>query len=105
MSKYYILYGHTPVPCDVMTLGLMSKDDFLSRIRTGHRVAKSGEEGKIWVSTVFLGLDHSFEKGEPQLFETMIFGVDGDEYQTRCATWEQAEEMHRIACEHAGVKP
>lgn len=29
--------------------------------------------GDYWVSTVFLGLDHSFGQGLPTLWETMIF--------------------------------
>ncbi len=49
------------------------------------------------VSTVFLGIDHSFGRGPPILWETMVFGeghLDMD--MDRCGgTWEQAEEMHR----------
>ena len=51
-------------------------------------------------STVFLGLDHRFiDDGPPLLFETMIFGGDGDKDQWRCSTWEQAEAQHRRAVE------
>lgn len=43
--------------------------------------------GDVLVSTVFLGLDHSFGNGPPLLFETMVFGgpLDGDQdrYETR----------------------
>jgi hypothetical protein len=61
------------------------------------RVAETIVDGKR-VSTVFIGLDHQFGDGDPLIFETMIFGDDNDgEYQTRCATWEEAEEMHRVA--------
>lgn len=62
------------------------------------------EIGALFISTVFLGLDHNFARlfdGGPHvpiLFETMIFGFDDDDrYMTRCATWEQAEAMHRQA--------
>ena len=51
----------------------------------------------VRISTVFLGIDHSFGRGEPLFFETMIFGGEHDQYQERCATWEQAEEMHKTA--------
>lgn len=59
----------------------------------------------IWVSTVFLGLDHSFFDDEPPLlFETMVFGADpdpdrayADVYQERCSTWDEAVEMHKRA--------
>ncbi len=57
---------------------------------------------KMWlsveVSTVFLGLDHSFDRGAPILFETMIFGGKQDEYQERYHTWEEADIGHRQAC-------
>lgn len=52
----------------------------------------------IRVSTVFLGLDHSFMSKTPLLFETMIFGGDeSEEYQERYSTWKQAEEGHQKA--------
>lgn len=42
------------------------------------------------VSTVFLGLDHSFDQGgEPIVFETMIFGSE-HEYAERYKTYEEA---------------
>ncbi len=50
--------------------------------------------GDVRVSTVFLGIDHSFGGGTPLLFETMVFGGQLDEAQERCSTWEQAEVMH-----------
>ena len=47
------------------------------------------------VSTVFLGLDHSFGGGRPVLFETMSFiGMDGEEWFDRYCTWEEAEAGH-----------
>lgn len=52
------------------------------------------EIGHFKVSTVFLGINHGFDP--PILFETMIFGgAEDGEYQTRCATYEEALEMHR----------
>jgi len=49
----------------------------------------------VRVSTVFLGLDHSFCDGEPILFETMVFGkCKYDEYQERYSTYEEAEIGH-----------
>jgi len=54
----------------------------------------------VRVSTVFLGLDHSFsEEGPPILFETMIFGGHFDQEQDRCATWDEAVLMHHKMCE------
>ncbi|WP_439372903.1 hypothetical protein [Bradyrhizobium sp. DASA03120] len=56
--------------------------------------------GDVHISTVFLGLDHRFfGDGPPLLFETMIFGGRLDEFQNRCATWDEAEAMHAEAVE------
>lgn len=52
-------------------------------------------EPVITVSTVFLGLDHSFGEGPPVLFETMVFGGKHNEEQWRYCTWDQAEVGHR----------
>lgn len=51
----------------------------------------------VSVSTVFLGLDHNWGNGPPILFETMIFGGEHDDYQTRCATLVEAKKMHTRA--------
>jgi hypothetical protein len=59
-----------------------------------NRLVASETIGKSRVSTVFLGLDHRFGEGKPLLFETMVFGGDGDGAQDRCTTWEEAEAMH-----------
>lgn len=48
------------------------------------------------VSTVFLGLDHSFGGGPPLLFETMVFenGTNEDVGCNRYSTWEEADAGH-----------
>jgi len=64
---------------------------------TKERIIKQENVKGKMVSTVFLGIDHNFyNEGKPILFETMIFG-DGQEYQERCSTWEEAEEQHKKA--------
>lgn len=60
--------------------------------------------GKIWVSTVFLFVDHQFDKGAPLLYETMVFCQDikhaMDEHTERYATRENALAGHeRIVAE------
>lgn len=97
---YYTLIGHEPAPCDLMTWAKMFED-------SGERMVAKTEIGLCHVSTVFLGVDHSFGEGAPLLFKTMIFGgrFETDEYQTRCTTWAQAEEMHKVACETAAAEP
>jgi len=71
-----------------------------------HRVAGCELNG-LFVSTIFLGVDHNFGfGGPPLLFETMIFpGENPPEnfpriqewastYQVRYSTWEQAMSGH-----------
>ena len=55
--------------------------------------------GEYDVSTVWLGLDHSFGEGPPLIFETMVFGGEDDfrYYQVRYATEEEAIEGHEEA--------
>ena len=53
--------------------------------------------GSVEISTVFLGLSHSFGGGKPMLFETMIFGGKLDGEMWRYSTWEEAVEGHKKA--------
>lgn len=93
MMGMYILDGQkNPVRCDDMERW----GDFI-RVPENKVVARS-EFGSASVSTVFLGLDHSFGGGRPVLFETMIFGGKSDGYQERYHTWKEAEAGHEAAC-------
>lgn len=58
------------------------------------QVAKTELPGDVTVSTVFLGVDHSFGGGTPLLYETMIFGGPLDETCCRYATREAALAGH-----------
>lgn len=91
MNDKYILDGKTPVICeDLMT--------WAKWYEKADRVVKRTElPGNILVSTIFLGLDHSFFTDPPKLFETMIFGGEQEGYQERYSTWEEAERGHEQA--------
>ncbi len=52
----------------------------------------------VKVSTIFLGLDHGYN-GEPIFFETMVFGGKHDQWQERCQSWDEAELVHKRACQ------
>lgn len=87
MSDKYILDGHKVVECsDLMK--------WATWFETADRHVDKTMVGDIKISTVFLGLDHNFSDGEPQLFETMIFGGDFDQEMWRWPTWEEAEKGH-----------
>jgi len=53
----------------------------------------------IVISTVFLGLDHSFGSGPPLLFETMVFNGPCDGEQRRTPDWTAAAAGHRETVE------
>jgi len=83
---HYKLVGREAVPCSLV--------EWATGFESDTRHVADNEYKGVRVSTVFLGLDHAFGEGPPLLFETMIFGGEHNEYQTRCTTWEQAEVMH-----------
>lgn len=92
MHRYYILKDKTPVAVDLMTWARWLEEN------PKDRVIEQTYIGKIFVSTVFLGLDHNWAGGEPILYETMVFNHDDEgEYQTRCFTYEEALKMHEAA--------
>ncbi len=54
------------------------------------------------VSTVWLGIDHSFGSGPPLIFETMVFPGDGDAHDLDCdrySTETDAIAGHARMCE------
>lgn len=55
--------------------------------KSDRHVARTQVSDDVFVSTIFLGLDHSFSGGDPILWETLIFGGphhgDGSRYTTR----------------------
>lgn len=63
-----------------------------------NRVVEQTDIDKVRISTMFLGIDHSFGCGGPPIvYETMIFGGEHDQYQDRCCTWDEAKKMHTKA--------
>jgi hypothetical protein len=101
----YRLVGHNTVRCEsVEEWANVFNERYIIANRTGNdpwRVAETSIGiGKVyvWVSTVFLGIDHRMmASGPPILFETMVFGDKNTEYRNRCSTWEEAEKMHAEA--------
>lgn len=71
------------------------------------RVAEDHVTDEVWVSTVWLGLNHNWGDGPPMIFETMVFGGPWDEDQWRYSTEEEALAGHRliVAGLRAGTDP
>ena len=88
MSNNYILDGKTPVLCDDLLT-------WAKWFETANRHVAKTEIGDVRISTVFLGLDHSWVGGPPLLFETLVFGGELDQEQERYSTWDEAEEGHK----------
>lgn len=64
-------------------------------METGDRVVAQTDIDGVWVSTVFLGMDHNFlELGDPKLFETMVFHDGEGGQMQRYFIWPEAEKGH-----------
>jgi hypothetical protein len=101
--QYYVLVGQVPFAVDLETWARSCEDRYVELDRTGrdpYCVARTDINSRCFVSTVFLGLDHGFGRGDPLLFETMIFGGPIEE-QWRYASWAQAERGHAKLVEMA----
>lgn len=95
--------GKTPVLCEDLHA-------WVEAVEARHEEAFKGDDPwrvartyltpdmKVWVSTVFLGIDHAFGSGPPLLFETMAFwlGSDMNNKERRCSTWTGAEVQHAV---------
>lgn len=59
--------------------------------------------GKLRVSTVFLGIDHSIDPNKPTLWETMIFPKDSyrELYCDRYTSYDDAVKGHEVAILYA----
>ena len=90
----YILIDHIPV------LELDSKK-WVKAFSESNRIVDKTTIGKVFISTVFLGLDHAFCENKPLLFETMVFGGPLDQEMDHCSTWIEAEKMHENMCKRA----
>jgi len=65
------------------------------------RVAETTLPNGRWVSTVWLGIDHSFGSGPPLIFETMVFSSKKDMNDLDCdrySTEAQAKQGHERMC-------
>jgi len=88
MTDRYILKDGKPMPePDIYKWGRW----FESADRA---VAKTTVSPDVYVSTVFLGIDHRFGVGPPMLWETMIFGGDHDQEIDRYTSLEDAKAGH-----------
>jgi hypothetical protein len=89
-SPWYVLKDKRPVRVSDVLEWERFFSDFENR-----RVAFTELAPGVTVSTVFLGIDHSWrDSGAPILFETMSFDDYGDSGCRRYTTWAAAEAGH-----------
>ena len=85
---HYILKDKKPVLVDLMTWARQFDD--------ANRIVEKTDIGTVFISTVFLGLDHNYgDEGPPILFETLVFGGALDGEMDRYATWDEAVVGHK----------
>lgn len=98
----YILVDKKPI----LEPDLLRWGNFMKKNKD--RIVKQENIGNIKISTVFLGVDHSWNDHFPALFETMIFGGEHSEYQERYTTWDEAlaghETAKKMVAEKGGTK-
>jgi hypothetical protein len=94
MSLYYDKQGN-PID-DTIEWGNLRSDEEYSRIG-------STVEGDYWVSTVWLGIDHSFLGGPPIIFETMVFKGNADSFDPTDRYMERYSTLHEAQSGHARI--
>ena len=98
MIELYDLKYRTPVKFILGSVGKKSLNRFNRHVRhMTHTFRVRRKEINGWViSTVFLPVDHSYDGGEPILFETVIFKPNGEnDHMMRCGTHRRALKMHQ----------
>lgn len=101
MSDFYKLVGTEVVPIEDDGLG-NALLEWAKQLEKGTHVAKDWVNGHF-VSTVFLGRALGFFSDKPLVFETMVFSDDCEAWQDRCATYEEAQNMHQRGMEYAAA--
>lgn len=75
-----------------------AKSDWANKHVKLSRITSPTRVGEWFVSTVWLGLDHSFGDGPPMIFETLVFAPSSDaelaDDMTRYPTEAEAEQGH-----------
>ena len=91
MAWYILDENNKPIPSTIVDCGKWLEEN------PERKAVKQEHIGDIFISTVFLGLDHAWQSDIPVLWETMIFGGEHDQYQDRYTSVEDALEGHKTA--------
>jgi hypothetical protein len=96
MSWYILTADNQPVAVSVREASKWIEENPTKK-QIGFDILEDENGNEISVSTVFLGLDHSWDNKGLILWETMIFGGINDQYQERYNSYEDALEGHQRA--------
>ena len=96
-DEYYMCFDKDGKKISLKTFSELVSDRYYRRVASDH-------VGFYHVSTIWLGINHSFslEQNKPIIFETMIFGgkfEEEDSYMERYSTEFLALEGHKRAIE------
>lgn len=97
MKKYYHYYDRQGKPYKGEDACISWAKDFELLNKTKGRIIKQQTLWNgLWVSTVWLGLNHNWSPGEPAIFETMVFLPHSlhEIYCQRYATEKEAQAGH-----------
>ena len=101
MNKHWILVNDKLKEVDLMTWAIwLENKDGKSK---GRITAQTTVKG-VFISTVFLGIDHSFGGKVPVLWETMMFKSNKKglkDYQVRYSSLKDAKAGHEYAVKFA----
>lgn len=101
-DKYILNDAGEPVPCDDLLMwgvwmetgDRVLKQDYVEGETRTYNVFGRERTASVGVSTIFLGLDHSFGSGPPVLWESMVFGTSLDGEQRRYTSRAAALKGH-----------
>jgi hypothetical protein len=94
---YYLNEDHTIRPCS-----LYEWSEQLEKLhRSGNNHVAEETINGMWISTVWIGLNHGYGEDEPLLFETMVFPENryDQNYCDRYSTWSEAVNGHKKAAQ------
>jgi hypothetical protein len=91
MSWYILTTDNEPVAVSINEASQWMEDN------PDKKALKQDNIGDVFISTVFLSLDHSWNNKGLILWETMIFKGEHDGYQERYSSHKDALKGHQIA--------
>lgn len=106
-ARWFILRDEKVYPCDALDAAFHLEDIAARQVAQTDISDEPNYPGGDFVSTVFLGLNHSWREGPPVLFETMVFG---GQYDTACFRYTsigaaKIGHWQVVDCIRAGLEP